>query len=582
MTTSPDITPRKRDYYHVPEAGQTARVRGLVSTTYLRRGETMVIRWTDFWTEQVVENYVEVIGMVEEPAASEYFPTMAEVWRLIEQGAHTLPGEKILGLRASERELIMRVGVDEASGRDLAVEWPALTEILAEAVQLRDDTRELSQEAVAALEAGVEDLKDRLVDYNGIASAAAKVALDAAEEAKRTAGDAGKSAYAIAVERGFVGSEEEWLASLEGPAGPRGPAGPQGPQGGTGPAGPRGPAGAPGPEGPTGPRGADGKSVTIDGRVPDVADLPADLTQDDAGSGWITHDDGHLHVWAGESWADVGPVRGPKGEKGDPGPQGPGGQDGALGETGPQGPPGPKGKDGADGAPGPRGPQGIPGPAGDTGPIGATGARGLKGDPGPQGPTGAAGATGEQGPRGLQGDPGPQGPRGEMGPRGPQGPAGKDGVVPEPPDWQTCYCSIRDGGAIGLGAGGKQVYRYRVVDGMCELYFSILWGTNPSSGGGDIKITNLPALADPMMPDYFGSGTYFAKQPILWFETLVLLRGGTLSILVPENGLSSLRKRMRIWDGKNGAATGFPANPDFAIDYAGSYLRGQIRYPIQK
>ena len=78
--TSPDLTPlRPEDYYDLPEVGQSVRIRGLVSTTFLRRGETMVIRWTDFWADHVLRNYVDVIGMVEEPAASEYFPTMAEV-----------------------------------------------------------------------------------------------------------------------------------------------------------------------------------------------------------------------------------------------------------------------------------------------------------------------------------------------------------------------------------------------------------------------------------------------------------------------------------------------------------------------
>ena len=44
-------------------------------------------------------------------------------------------------------------------------------------------------------------------------------------------GDPGKSAYEIAVEHGYVGTEEEWLASLHGATGAQGPQGPQGPQG---------------------------------------------------------------------------------------------------------------------------------------------------------------------------------------------------------------------------------------------------------------------------------------------------------------------------------------------------------------
>ena len=44
-------------------------------------------------------------------------------------------------------------------------------------------------------------------------------------------GDPGKSAYEIAVEHGYVGTEEEWLQSLHGAQGEQGPEGPQGPQG---------------------------------------------------------------------------------------------------------------------------------------------------------------------------------------------------------------------------------------------------------------------------------------------------------------------------------------------------------------
>ena len=44
----------------------------------------------------------------------------------------------------------------------------------------------------------------------------------------------GQSAYDVAVEQGFKGTEQEWLASLigsEGPAGPQGEPGPAGPMG---------------------------------------------------------------------------------------------------------------------------------------------------------------------------------------------------------------------------------------------------------------------------------------------------------------------------------------------------------------
>ena len=80
----------------------------------------------------------------------------------------------------------------------------------------------------------------------------------------------GLSAYQIAVNNGFSGTETEWLNSLKGEKGEQGlkgdngSVGPQGPQGETGPkgdpgeTGPKGDQGEPGPQGDTGPVGPDG------------------------------------------------------------------------------------------------------------------------------------------------------------------------------------------------------------------------------------------------------------------------------------------------------------------------------------
>lgn len=105
-------------------------------------------------------------------------------------------------------------------------------------------------------------------------------------------GKDGKSAYEIAVEHGFVGTEEEWLESFA--VGPQGEKGDKGDTGDTGPQGPKGDKGDTGPIGTQGPQG-------------------------------------------------------PQGPKGDTGEQGPKGDTGA---TGPQGPQGSKGDTGADGPPG--------------------------------------------------------------------------------------------------------------------------------------------------------------------------------------------------------------------------------------
>ncbi|MFE1071006.1 hypothetical protein ACFW5W_07220 [Streptomyces sp. NPDC058783] len=56
----------------------------------------------------------------------------------------------------------------------------------------------------------------------------------------------GDSAYEVAVDNGFVGTEAEWLASLVGPQGAQGEQGPQGVQGEQGPQGVKGDQGAPG------------------------------------------------------------------------------------------------------------------------------------------------------------------------------------------------------------------------------------------------------------------------------------------------------------------------------------------------
>lgn len=185
-----------------------------------------------------------------------------------------------------------------------------------------------------------------------------------------TQGAAGQSAYQIAVAQGFVGTEAEWIASLEGAVGPTGATGPQGPAGATGAAGPQGPQGIQGETGPQGPQGIQG---------------------------------------------DMGPA-GPLGLTGPEGPAGPQGIQGIAGPTGPQGD---IGLTGPAGPTGPQGPQGIQGDIGLTGPAGPTGPQGPQGIQGETGLTGPAGATGPQGPQGIQG---------ETGLTGPTGPAGADGT----------------------------------------------------------------------------------------------------------------------------------------------------------
>jgi hypothetical protein len=142
----------------------------------------------------------------------------------------------------------------------------------------------------------------------------------------------GLSAYQVAVNNGFVGTEQQWLDSLVGSDGIQGATGPQGIQGDTGLTGPQGSTGATGPQGIQGNTGATG-------------------------------------------------------------PQGIQGQSGATGSTGPQGiqgETGPQGIQGIQGIQGETGPQGIQGEAG---PTGETGPQGIQGNTGATGADGSFGGA---------------------------------------------------------------------------------------------------------------------------------------------------------------------------------------------
>ena len=73
---------------------------------------------------------------------------------------------------------------------------------------------------------------------------AANAATNAVKQAKEAGTFDGQSAYALAVQLGFIGSESAWIASLKGAKGDKGDTGAQGPEGATGATGPQGPAGA--------------------------------------------------------------------------------------------------------------------------------------------------------------------------------------------------------------------------------------------------------------------------------------------------------------------------------------------------
>lgn len=211
----------------------------------------------------------------------------------------------------------------------------------------------------------------------------------------------GLSAYQVAVQHGFEGTEDEWLISLKGDKGETGPKGDKGETGEKGATGERGPQGLqgekglqgiqgekgePGIQGPVGPKGEQGEQgiqgiqgpqgepgpqgpkgdtgsgLNIKGELDSESQLPQEGVSGDA---WLIA--GNLYVFVGENgnvesnpkWSNVGSIQGPAG------PQGP------VGPKGEQGEPGPKGEPGADGAPGAQGPKGDPGQKGEKGDPGS-------------------------------------------------------------------------------------------------------------------------------------------------------------------------------------------------------------------
>ncbi len=94
-----------------------------------------------------------------------------------------------------------------------------------------------------------------------------------------SAGQDGKSAYEIAKEHGYEGTEEEWLASLKGEKGDKGDTGAQGAKGDKGDQGEPGAQGEKGDKGDQGEPGADGLTTSVNGIA--QVDGNVSLTADD-------------------------------------------------------------------------------------------------------------------------------------------------------------------------------------------------------------------------------------------------------------------------------------------------------------
>lgn len=115
---------------------------------------------------------------------------------------------------------------------------------------------------------------------------AANAATNAVKQAKEAGTFDGQSAYALAVQLGYTGSEAAWIASLKGAKGDKGDTGAQGPSGATGATGPQGP------QGPTGATGARGATGATGPQGPAGASAVAA-----SGSNWVRFSDGTQICW---------------------------------------------------------------------------------------------------------------------------------------------------------------------------------------------------------------------------------------------------------------------------------------------
>lgn len=480
---------------NVPEFGTVVRIQGRRSVLtadrdghpmpFLRNNETMVVKFTPHIKGMVEQGWADLVDYLEFPAASQYFPTMDEVFGMIEELATTLPGEAILGARVEGNEVVLVVGPEDGSNpREVRVTLPQLVD-MEEQVRRAQDAAEDAQFTLQQIMQLVQDAAQAAADavtadaeqFAALAGAAAERSLEYAEESKRW---------------------HDEIGVIQGPMGPRGPAGPPG----------------------------GGASDTWQAEEAEVIDLlpylqpgwTAEVFTAQRVGGWVTiqittlvsesgtwgypltsagtldtrlrplwsvfsnlfsssandgarvsvNSGGRVYldslvvgsaysgsiVYALPSGAPVPLVEGPQGEQGDPGPQG---------VPGPEGPQGEAGKDGAsvayegmvaaygdlpaDLTEGDQGKgwvvnadgriyvwDGTAFPAqGDAplfrGPVGPQGPQGEKGDRGDTGLTGARGATGPKGDTGETGEPGPQGVKGDPGERGLPGATGAQGAT---------------------------------------------------------------------------------------------------------------------------------------------------------
>lgn len=282
-------------------AGSTAVTTGQITDTRLDEKLCGIVRdgVTGIPTDELLAAAKERIGELEEKATTSAAAAKdsAEAAKSSETNAAASEKNARTSETAAQRALQDTKTEHTAALQDIArARTTALTDVANSTRTATAAAETATQQATAA--AGSASTAATKAGEASTSAGAAKADADRAEKASTSAANAatnavkqakeagtfdGQSAYALAVQLGYTGSEADWIASLKGATGPQGPQGPTGPQGATGA---RGPTGATGPQGPRGPQGPQGP------QGPAGASAVAA-----SGSNWVRFSDGTQICW---------------------------------------------------------------------------------------------------------------------------------------------------------------------------------------------------------------------------------------------------------------------------------------------
>lgn len=285
-------------------AGSTAVTTGQITDTRLDEKLCGIVRdgVTGIPTDELLAAAKERIGELEEKATTSAAAAKdsAEAAKSSETNAAASEKNARTSETAAQRALQDTKTEHTAALQDIArARTTALTDVANSTRTATAAAETATQQATAA--AGSASTAATKAGEASTSAGAAKADADRAEKASTSAANAatnavkqakeagtfdGQSAYALAVQLGYTGSEAAWIASLKGAKGDKGDTGAQGPRGATGATGPQGP------QGPTGATGARGATGATGPQGPAGASAVAA-----SGSNWVRFSDGTQICW---------------------------------------------------------------------------------------------------------------------------------------------------------------------------------------------------------------------------------------------------------------------------------------------